>query len=1304
MKLPRIAIRKIFCASLVLALAGASSAQERERERELDRDRDREHSKEEKEDPDALHLSDEWFRNQRSFPQGFIPAGAKTKAWKDAQKLVRRPDRSFAPGLKAATQPAGAVAGTWTPIGPSLASLGGRVQAIAVDPTTPTTVYVGGPDGGVWKSTNSGTNWTPIFDSQPTLSVASIAIAHSASNTIYVGTGDPYGRGGQVSYMGAGVFRSTNGGTSWTQLLSPLQGIAGAGEPGGGSVDSIAVSPTTSTTVLAAIHSGPYPNSAFYTGSDPTFGIWRSTDGGNNWTHVYTANPIGKLFYDPTNATVAWASQAAGTAGVLKSTDGGATWLPANGSGGTALPSTDSNIELAVAPSSTNTLYAGPQDPNSHALLGLYRTTDGGATWSQVAGAPFYCTSCDYANVLAVSPTNPNYVLAGGFNLYRSQDGGATWNSYGDFLHVDHHAIAFSPDGLKLFEGNDGGIVVTTHLTDACTSSNNCGNLSGMWFNSGANNGLQMFQFYPGMSMHPTNADVSLGGTQDNGLQLYSGTQAWTNPVFGDGGWTAIDFTTPTTMYGALGPLNIFKSTNGGANWAPATTGIVTTDPHEFIVPFVMDPSHSNILYVGTDRVYQSTNNAGSWSPISPHFTSCQFCEFLSALAVSKSTSDTVYAGTSLGHVQVTHNASAGVGATWAEADTNLPGRYITWIAVDTANSQTAYATASSFTFGSDTKGHVFKTVNGGTSWTDISGNLPNIPANVIVIDGPTSTLYVGTDIGIFQSTTSGGTWNVAGSGLPSAAVLSLVINTDTRLLRAGTFGRGAFDLTLPAIGPPPASLSINKSHSGNFTQGQNNVTYTVTVSNASGASATSGTVTVTDQPPTGLTVTAMSGSGWTCTTLPTCTRSSVLNGGASYPSITVTANVASNATSPLVNAAVVSGGGSVNANTTDPAFVFPTNNPSLQFVPVTPCRVFDTRNANGTFGGPFIAGGATRNVPVPTSACSIPAGAAAYSLNITVVPRVGTLGYLTVWPTGQTQPGVSTLNSPDGSTLANAAIVPAGTGGSISVFALQDTDVVIDINGYFVTAGAGTLQFFPLTPCRVLDTRSANGTFGGPAIAGQTSRSFPIRSSACSVPATATAYSFNVTVSPHGFLGFVTAWPTGQTQPNASTLNSLDGTILANAAIVPAGTNGAVSFYANNTTDLIVDINGYFAPPAAGGLNFHTVTPCRVVDTRNADGSTGGPIVNGGTSRTFPLPDSGCVPTTAAAYSLNVTVVPSGFLGFLTAWPTGQAQPNASTLNAQKGIVVANAAILPAGTAGSIDVFASSATHVIIDTNGYFQ
>jgi len=378
---------------------------------------------------------------------------------------------------------------------------------------------------------------------------------------------------------------------------------------------------------------------------------------------------------------------------------------------------------------------------------------------------------------------------------------------------------------------------------------------------------------------------------------------------------------------------------------------------------------------------------------------------------------------------------------------------------------------------------------------------------------------------------------------------------------------------------------------------------------------------------------------------------------------------------------------------------------PVLRFVAVTPCRIADTRNADGPFGGPAIAANGSRDFAIPASACGIPATAAAHSLNLTVVP-LGPLGYLSVWPSGQPQPAVSTLNSADGRVKANAAIVPSGVNGAVTVFGSNSTNVIIDINGYFVPDPEGlALAFYPLLPCRIADTRTGTGTFAGPSLAPSVARSFPIQASSCGIPATAQAYALNLTVVPSGALGFLSAWPAGSPQPGSSTLNAPTGTVVANAAIVPAGTGGAIDVIGTNPTDLIIDINGYFAPPGGpGALSFYAVTPCRIMDTRGADGTFGGPILGAAQARTVPIQSSACnIPSTASAYSLNATVVPPAPLGFLSLWDTGGAQPSVSTLNAYDGSIVANAAIVPAGTSGAINAFASNATQLILDINGYF-
>jgi hypothetical protein len=375
-----------------------------------------------------------------------------------------------------------------------------------------------------------------------------------------------------------------------------------------------------------------------------------------------------------------------------------------------------------------------------------------------------------------------------------------------------------------------------------------------------------------------------------------------------------------------------------------------------------------------------------------------------------------------------------------------------------------------------------------------------------------------------------------------------------------------------------------------------------------------------------------------------------------------------------------------------------------LRFVPVTPCRIADTRNPTGPFGGPILGAAISRDFNIPASACGIPTNAAAFSLNLTVVPA-GPLGYLSVWPASQSQPLVSTLNSLDGRIKANAAIVPAGVNGAVTLYASDSTHAIIDINGYFVPAsGAPNLAFYPVTPCRVADTRNPTGDFGGPALAPAVARTFAMPTSSCGIPASAQAYAFNMTVVPSGSLGFLTTWPAGTAQPAVSTLNALTGVITSNAAIVPAGVSGGITVYATNTTDLIVDINGYFAPPGTGSLDFYTATPCRVLDTRLAGGPLGGPIMGAGESRSFVVPSSVCgIPGTAQAYSLNATVVPPGPLSFLTLWGSG-AQPLVSTLNATDGAIVANAALVPAGVSGAVTAYTTNLSHLILDINGYFQ
>ena len=377
----------------------------------------------------------------------------------------------------------------------------------------------------------------------------------------------------------------------------------------------------------------------------------------------------------------------------------------------------------------------------------------------------------------------------------------------------------------------------------------------------------------------------------------------------------------------------------------------------------------------------------------------------------------------------------------------------------------------------------------------------------------------------------------------------------------------------------------------------------------------------------------------------------------------------------------------------------------ALQFVATAPCRLVDTRNPTGTFGGPPLQAGVARSFPLPQQTpCDIPPTAEAYSLNVTLVPIGGhSVGLLTVWPTDENQPNVSIMNSWDGRFKANAAIIPAGTNGAVSVYSSDTTNVVLEIDGYFVPTNSSTLAFYPLPPCRVADTRNPDGALGGPYLSTNTERDFPVLdASACNIPNTAQAYSLNFTVIPRSDQVWVfTAWPFGQNQPGTSTLNAPTGTVVANAAILPAGTNGEIATSASADTDVAIDINGYFAPAAAGGLSLYPVAPCRVLDTRKV--GNGAPFTGTLQPPADPVTSVCGLPSTSEAYVFNATIVPAGNPVYvLTLWPDGGQFPNVSTLNAYDGAVTSNMAIVPT-TNGSLDADAAGLTQLILDISGYF-
>jgi photosystem II stability/assembly factor-like uncharacterized protein len=697
--------------------------------------------------PDTPRQRWEYFYEQRAYPFATIPAGALQRAREGL--VASRPD------LMAAPPPINGT--TWAPFGPERIPIShtstGRLTAIAVHPNDSDIIYVGGAQGGVWKTIDGGTSWMPLTDGQCSLAMGSIAIDPVNPEIVYAGTGEQHFSGS--SYYGCGVLRSEDGGATWTQLGAGVFVREGASNA---RISRIDLDPATAgavagTTVLAA--------------SD--FGLYRSTDGGATWTPVLSGIAT-DLIRDPTNPQLLYAGIR--RVGVSRSIDGGATWTSLT----VGLPTSEvGRINLALAPSSPLTLFASIQHKSESDLLGIWKSTDGGDSWAKLPDSAASCGSqCWYNMTIAVHPTDPNTVYFGGVSLFRSTNGGVNFSDIRGGIHVDQHHLTFDPQKPEtLFVGNDGGIYVST-------------NGGGEW--TSLNTNLALTQFYSGISLHPWDARVALGGTQDNGTLESTGSFDFNHVLGGDGGFTAIDFLNPSTRYAETqwiaGRSYIGPRRSDGGSFGLRVNGIDTSEKALFIPPLIMDPINPSRLYFGTVRLYRTDDGGENWASVSQEFPGR-----ISAIAPSTSNPAVVYLGTSNGSVQLTTDG----GETWREITSGLPNRHVKDIGVDPLDWQRAFLTVSGFG-----TGHVFRTTDGGGSWQDVSADLPDVPTNALLLDPvQPSTLFVGTDLGVFISGDGGESWTVMNDGLPNVAVFDLAHNPNTGVLLAATHGRGMFSLTL---------------------------------------------------------------------------------------------------------------------------------------------------------------------------------------------------------------------------------------------------------------------------------------------------------------------------------------------------------------------------------------------------------------------------------------------------------------------------------------------------------------------------
>lgn len=712
----------------------------------------------------------EWFWEQRTFPHWIADKDVYLDMLREAQTMRANQASRISSDLQ------------WEFAGPT--NVQGRVQDIEFDPFNPSTVYAAAATGGMFKSTDAGASWTPIFDDQAILTMGDIAIDPVNSDIIYAGTGEP--NGGHNNFPGAGIYKSTDAGLTWE--LKGLENTV--------SIGKVLIDPSNTQRVfVAAVGSYFAPN--------PERGIYRSTDAGDNWSKVlFVSDSTGAIdmIMDPTNPSFMMAAMwervrrpqsshlFGETSGIYRSTDGGSNWQlidPVSSGLPNPLTTDVGRIGLTISPSNPNIIYALYND--GYYYLGFFKTADQGSTWvdadpnNQLSNG--FSSFSWYFGQVRVHPTNPDIVYALDVELSKTTNGGTTWTQDVPF-HVDFHDLKFDPQNSNnIIMGNDGGIDISTN-----------GGLS--WFET---SGLPVTQFYE-IGLDYNNPQRLYGGTQDNGTNrtLNGGLDDWDHIFGGDGFYVIVDHTNPNVIYAESQYGNLGKSVNGGSGWNGATSGISGSEPTNWSTPVVMDPNNNLVLYYGTNRVYRTENGASSWSAISGDLTDGgPRLGTVTTIAVAPTNSDIIWAGTDDSHVWRTTD----YGATWNEmTGPNMPYRWVTRVIVDPTDEQIAYVTFSGLKW-HDPEPHIFRTANMGTTWTDISSNLPNAPINAIAVDPIAhNVVYIGTDVGAYISFDAGQNWEVMGSGLPLVTIGDMKVHPTQHFLIAGTHGRSMYKIDLTDI------------------------------------------------------------------------------------------------------------------------------------------------------------------------------------------------------------------------------------------------------------------------------------------------------------------------------------------------------------------------------------------------------------------------------------------------------------------------------------------------------------------------
>lgn len=738
----------------------------------------------------------QWAWEQRVFPHGTADREAYRESVAEAQRMrAAAPTNVLAPVTFA---------------GPT--NIGGRITDLEFDPHDMAGVYAGAATGGVFRSADSGRTWIPIFDDQANLTIGDIGMDPINPGVLYVGTGEA--NGGHNNFAGGGVYKSSDGGDTW-QFLGLENTV---------SIGRILVDPTDAQRVFVAA-------AGSYFAPNPERGVYRSTDGGASWDlSLFVTDSTGAidLIMDPANPQRMMAAMwervrypnggthlYGPTGGIFRSTDGGDNWtrLPSS----TGLPDPIGNrigrIGLAISQSSPDIVMALYTDGSNY--TGLYRSTNFGDSWTQVDPSGRIADGTGgfswYFGQVRIHPANPNIVYALDVAYMRSTDAGQTFpilygyqGSPADF-HVDHHALAFHPgDPNYIVEGNDGGINISTD--------------GGVTFSKVAE--LPVNQFYE-IGLDASNPERLFGGTQDNGtLRTRTGAlNDWDRIWGGDGFYVIVDPTNPNIIYAESQFGNLVKSVNGGNSFNGATNGISGSEPTNWSTPVVMDPANSSVLYYGTNRLYRTINGAASWVPVSPDLTDGPQPRLgtITTIGVSPVDNDVIWVGTDDANVWV----SADYGSSWSNVSAGLPYRWVTRVVPDPVDPQVAYVTFSGLKW-VDPQPHVFRTTDAGQNWSDISANLPDAPVNGFAVDPlRPNLLFVGSDLGAYYSVDTGASWQYLSTDLPMIPVYDLKVHPTANYLALGTHGRSMYTLDLATItgveSPVATALPVSPELAQNY-------------------------------------------------------------------------------------------------------------------------------------------------------------------------------------------------------------------------------------------------------------------------------------------------------------------------------------------------------------------------------------------------------------------------------------------------------------------------------------------------------